>query len=49
METKHRLMKEGVRFGFDVAKLTFKAAALVAAFCAVKELHNIHKQLEERK
>lgn len=47
METRH-LMNEGVHFGFEVAKLTFKAAAIVAAFLAVKELHKVHRSIEER-
>lgn len=49
METKHRLLTEGVHFAFDVAKLGLKVAAIVAAFCAVKELHKIHKGIEAKK
>lgn len=49
METKDRLLTDGVRFAFDVAKLALKVAAIVAAFCAVKELHLIHKKIEAKK
>lgn len=49
METKNRLLTEGVRFAFDVAKIALKVATIVAAFCAVKELHKIHKAIEARK
>lgn len=45
MEKKHCLLTEGVKF----AKLALKAAVIVAAFCAVKELHKIHKGIEARK
>ena len=45
METKHRL----VHFAFDVTKLALKLGVLVAAFCTVKELHKIHKGLENHK
>ena len=48
METKHCLMKEGVKMGFEIAKLTFKAATVVAAFMTVCELHRLHKGFEAR-
>ena len=46
METKHRLLNEGVRFAVDITKVSLKIAALAAAFCAIKELHKIHKSIE---
>ena len=49
MNTEHRILKEGLHLGFEIAKLTFKAAAIVAAFLTVREIHNIHKSLESRK
>lgn len=49
METKNRLMTDGVRFAIDLTKLALKAAAICAAICAVKELHRIHKGIEARK
>lgn len=49
METKeHHLLSEGLRLGLDIAKLTFKAAAVCAAFMTVKELHKLHKAIEAR-
>lgn len=39
-------MKEGLKMGFEIAKLTFKAATVVAAFMTVCELHRLHKGLE---
>lgn len=49
METKHHhLIADGLRLGFDIAKLTLKAAALVAAFLTVRELHKVHQSLEAR-
>lgn len=49
MNTEHRILKEGLHLGFEIAKLTFKAAAIVAAFLTVREIHNIHKSLESHK
>lgn len=42
-------MKEGLHLGFEIAKLSLKVAAIVAAFLTVKELHKVHKSIEERR
>ena len=35
-----------LRLAFDIAKLALKVATVAAAFCAVKEIHNVHKAIE---
>lgn len=37
-----------LHLAFDIAKLALKVAAVAAAFCAVKEIHNVHKAIERR-
>lgn len=37
------------RFCIEIAKLTLKAAAIVAAYLTVKEIHKVHKALERIK
>lgn len=49
MNHEHHFIKEGLHLGFEVAKLSLKAAALVAAFLIVKEIHNVHKSIEHHK
>ena len=49
METEHRFLKEGLHLGLEITKLTLKAAAIVAAFLAVHELHKVHQSLEHHK
>lgn len=44
-EEKH---DSALRLGFDIAKLALKVAAVAAAFCAVKEIHNVHRAIERR-
>lgn len=38
----------GLHLGIKIAELVLKAAAVCAAFCAVKEIHKVHKGLEKR-
>lgn len=49
MNHEHHFIKEGLHLGFEIAKLSLKAAALVAAFLTVKEIHKVHKSLEKHK
>lgn len=44
-ERKH----ECVHMAFGIAKLVLKAASVAAAFCAVKEIHKVHKAIEKRR
>ncbi len=37
-----------LRLAFDIAKLALKVATVAAAFCVVKEIHNVHKAIERR-
>lgn len=46
METGHKIIKEGLHLGFEIAKLTFKAATVVTTILMVCEIHKIHKSLE---
>ncbi len=46
-EEKHGSeMQFALRLGFDIAKLVLKGALVTAAFCAVKEVHKVHKAIE---
>ena len=47
METEHKILKEGLHLGFEIAKLAFKAATVVTAVLLVCEVHKIHKSLEK--
>lgn len=38
-----------LRLAFDIAKLALKVATVAAAFCAVKEIHNVHRAIERRR
>ena len=38
-----------LRLAFDIAKLALKVATVAAAFCVVKEIHNVHKAIERRR
>ncbi len=38
-----------LRLAFDIAKLALKGATVAAAFCAVKEIHNVHRAIERRR
>ena len=38
-----------LHLAFDIAKLALKVAAVAAAFCAVKEIHNVHKAIESHR
>lgn len=38
-----------LRLGFDIAKLALKVASVAAAFCVVKEIHNVHRAIERHK
>lgn len=48
MDSKHHCKHKGMHLCFEIAKLTLKAGALVAACLAVNELHKVHKSIEER-
>lgn len=47
METNKNLLTEGLHLGFEIAKLTLKVGAVVAAILTVCEIHKIHKSLEK--
>lgn len=49
METERRIIKEGLHLGFEIAKLTLKAGAVIAAILMVCEVHKIHKSLEQHR
>ena len=38
-----------LHLAFDIAKLALKVATVAAAFCAVREIHNVHKAIERRR
>lgn len=38
-----------LHLAFDIAKLALKVATVAAAFCAVKEIHNVHRAIERRR
>lgn len=46
MEREHRILKEGLHLGFEIAKLTLKVGVMVTAILTVCEIHKIHKSLE---
>lgn len=48
MNHEHSVAHYGLHLGFEIAKLGLKAAAVCAAFLTVKEIHKVHKRLEER-
>lgn len=35
-----------IHLAFKISKLVLKAAGVVAAFCLVNEVHNVHKAIE---
>ena len=47
METEHRIIREGLHLGFEIAKPTLKAGALITLILTVCEIHKIHKSLEK--
>lgn len=48
-ELKHGSELEfALHLGFDIAKIVLKGAMVAAAFCAVKEIHKVHKAIEHR-
>lgn len=47
MEEKHCEAKFALHLGFDICKVLLKAAAVAAAFCAVKEIHKVHRAIEK--
>lgn len=49
MHHDHHHCHFGIKLGFEIAKLVLKGAAVAAAFCAVKELHKVHKAVEAKK
>lgn len=38
-----------VKMAFKIAKLALQAASVAAAFCAVKEIHKLHRAVEHNK
>lgn len=48
-ERERRELHFALRLGFDIAKVLLKGAMVAAAFCAVKEVHKVHKAIEARK
>lgn len=49
MEDMKKDCRFGLHLGFGIAKLVLKAAAVAAAFCVVKEVHKVHRAIEEHK
>ena len=47
MEREHGIIREGLHLGFEIAKLTLKAGAVIAAILTVCEIHKIHKSMEK--
>lgn len=47
METGHKFIREGLHLGLEIAKITLKAGAVVAAILTVCEIHKIHQSLEK--
>lgn len=50
MELKHEhchAKHECLHVGLKIAKLLLKAAGVAAAFCLVKEVHRVHKAIEQ--
>lgn len=45
-ERQCKEMRFALHLGFDIAKIVLKAAMVAAAFCAVKEVHKVHKAIE---
>lgn len=45
-ERKCNEMRFALHLGFDIAKIVLKGAMVAAAFCAVKEIHRVHKAIE---
>lgn len=39
----------GLHLGFEIAKLLMKGAMIGAAVCIAKELHKVHKAVENHK
>lgn len=48
-EKECKEMRFALHLGFDIARIVLKAAMVAAAFCAVKEIHKVHKAIEERR
>ena len=49
-EDKHgEEMRFALHLGFDIAKIVLKGAMVAAAFCAVKEIHKVHKALDAKR
>jgi len=38
-----------LHLAFDIAKITLKAASVAAAILAVREIHKVHKAIEDHK
>lgn len=49
MKHDHSMARFGLHLGFEIARLAVKAAGVCAAFLMVKEIHQVHKKIEERK
>ena len=47
MEEKKHECAFALHLGFGIAKIVLKAAAVAAAFCLVKEVHKVHKAIEQ--
>lgn len=45
MNSKHD-EHPAIHLAFKITKLVLKTAGVVAAFCLVKEVHNVHKAIE---
>ncbi len=38
-----------LHLAFDIDTLALKVATVAAAFCSVKEIHNVHRSIERRR
>lgn len=46
MEHQSNHLPPCVHLGFKIAKLALQAASVAAAFCIVKEIHRVHRSIE---
>lgn len=46
MEEKHEHGHCGLHLAMKIAKLALQAASVAAAFCLVKEVHKVHRAVE---
>lgn len=45
----HHCDHHAMHLGFKIAKLALKAASVAATICIAKEIHRVHKSIENHK